>query len=173
MRSILWQLKQYQRLKESIFIDADELLDGIKGNWIKPPWADVLYSIDFYLIFKSSVRGHKRVSHNFEMSSDGYLKSFINENFKDGRYIEKYKLAITPSVRLLILYRALVGTFQVDNGVHKDRRPEICRKLNVKSDISLREANSILEGLFNKSSIEDMILARIGYMIILKDLKDY
>lgn len=170
LRSILWQLKQYQRENRPLFIDADELLRGSKGRFSdqKNQWMDILYSVDHYLFYKSGLYGERR-HEDVERDCNLCIVSFL----KKEDYVSKFKACLTPKVRRLILANALVATFSFKHGidkVSKSHRPKICKKLNVANEISRDSAIDVLSKCSSDSSLEERILGRIGYLILWKDM---
>ncbi len=170
LRSILWQLKQYQKDNRPLFIDADELLRGGKGKFAdqKNQWIDVLYSVDYYLFYKSGLYGERR-SEDVERDCNSCIVPFL----KKEDYVSKFRACLTPRVRRLILLNALVATFSLKHGIDKvakNHRSEICKKLKIAEDVSRDHAMGVLLKCSSDSTIEERILGRIGYLILWKDV---
>lgn len=174
MRSILWTLRRYQRKTDPVFINADELLRSSLNAPKKdlPPHVDKLYPKEIFLVYESVILGSgDRRYINPETHCDAALLTFMEQH---DDYVGAFKQAITDKIKRLILLRAILASYSKMKGINKvpaKYRRRISNALGIRTRmVTKREAANMFDVTMQTSTIEEMILGRIGYLLLWKDL---
>lgn len=127
-------------------------------------WTNVLYPYELLQAYHAvRVRGDI-VSEEY---CDKLLHSFMAAQDKQ-RYLGIFKTAMTNKIFMIIMHRVLVGTmFEDSNGskLPNHLRPVALRHLGIHG-ASVEGAMQQLEEVNSLASHEEMILGRIGYLMI-------
>lgn len=193
-KSILRQLEQKQQQVKLTFSTRDERLTGdaivpenetvteSRNDLIKveesaysisPPkpeckWVNILYSEDLLKLYEEYYYSGAGVT---EKAADDALSGFLQKNFNSG-YMDKWLKSATPNVRRLVMLRVFIATFggaiagsKMDK-LPRSHRDAAAKYVGLPSNSKITAVQDIFEKTQKSSSLEDMLLGRIGYLII-------
>lgn len=157
------------KMAESLGVTRD-LLESIKTY----PYTGILYPHKALFIY-NIVRSAKSFIKDHERECNDAITDFMNQRFLEiGRpqYLKTYQEAMTQTIFKLVALRGLVATFEFGENkfdyLPADRRPEMCKYLNLPDDISCDGAMTRLEEASRLVNDEEAILGRLGYLITWK-----
>lgn len=198
MRSILYQLKKYGAQEplpvppqppqppsndpenpyaiegippgfaQASIIQTDELNEPDKVYGI---WQDILYPTVLAKMYDNTLSGKHTCS---ETTCDTALKNFINKQ-NQNQYTANYRKAMTDHIKTLTMLRVLLATYgqgvtNLDR-VSVEYRRKALEFLKVQDTISASRVHDLLEQISKMSSIEQLILGRIGYLLLWNNLQ--
>lgn len=186
MRSILWQLERYAGQPRRRFINADKF--GGKGNprdlyEEMPEWADILYPLELHMIYEQVLEGRYGGNLDPEGITDSMLASFVGGRLgaqEERKYEQVFMSAATPQVRRLALLRGLMATYTSpgDDAAKSelDMLPKrltrtFKRALSIPGHVGRIEVMDQILIDHSRSSTEEIILGRIGYLILWAEAK--
>lgn len=146
------------------------LLESIKIY----PYTGILYPHKALFIY-NIVRSAKAFIQGHEKECNDAITEFMTQRFLDigkTQYLKLYQEAMTQTIFKLVALRGLVATFEFGENrfdyLPADRRPEMCKYLNLPDDISCDGAMTKLEEASKLVNDEEAILGRLGYLITWK-----
>lgn len=133
-------------------------------------WSDILYPKEMIDMYEGTYTHRKFAS---ESDCDNALTTFMKNKFSSS-YLASYVSAVNQNIKRLMMLRILVATFCFSenprDNLPSKHRATACKFLNIPHNISLPAAQDMMENLQKMSNYEDMILGRLGYMIVWHDL---
>ncbi len=166
-KSILRQVDKYgfnDNLEPLVL--SDDPYDVVKkSSPSREQWTDQLYPYSLLQAYHSV-----RVIGNYvsELYCDKLLTDFIAVQDKS-KYLHLFKTSITDRIFRIVMSRVLVGTFFADSNGSQlplEFRSIASTLLNIDENVSQDMAMRRLEEFNAMASHEEMILGRIGYLMI-------
>jgi hypothetical protein len=144
---------------------------------IKPyPFTDVLYPLAMLCMFHLTMVRRVFIP-GAENICNELLQDFIKKKKEEvgaEEYFRIFRTAVTPAIQRLTMMRILLATFEfgykkMDN-LPSNHKTVACDFLGLPYDIKLTDVQDMLEKEQLKYNMEELILGRVGYLIMWKEL---
>ncbi len=168
-RSILWQLPKYTpppKPERVVDVPSSPPLQTVPDVDVAL-WSDVLYPKRLWDAYEAVRVRHHSVS---EQACDMWLSEFMANTDKP-RYLATYTQAVTPYITLLLMLRVLVASYGEDQehaggNLPQSYQPIAIGALGLEGSVPYTVALAMLERASKIASHEDLILGRIGYLMV-------
>jgi hypothetical protein len=133
-------------------------------------WAGILYPSELINMYEGTYTHTKFSS---ETACDNALSAFLQSKFNPA-YLAEYVKAANKNIKRLMMFRVLVATYcfgeKPRDNLPMRHREKACKFLGLPYNLKLPAVQDMMEHSQKMSNYEDMILGRLGYMIIWHDL---